>query len=213
MKKRVSKRKLNAKASHSRSMLKNLLESLLTYGKIETTVARAKALKSYADEQIGYAVSLNVKKDFNPMIKKTGNEKTAILLRDFAEYIKKQNKKNNTGYTSLVRTRYRKGDDAMMAEITILGFEDFIKSSKRVVKKTPKKVTKKSVKPETKKAVSKTRKKVESGGQKQESAPALPDNQEKKSNVFTQLGDRFMGRKNQGPKTGSQQRARSRSGI
>lgn len=210
MKKGVSKRKLNAKTSHSKSMLLNLYKSLLKHGKIETTLAKAKVLKSFTDEQIGYVFSMKKNKDNNPVIKKIGSEELVKLTNEFVDFIKKQERKNNTGFTTLVRTRYRKGDDSLMAQISLIGYEDYEKAMKgKKSKSKPKKSTKaKSV------SSKKVEKKVEKTKEKVEQKSAKPEiEKEKEESVFTKLRGSLLGRKNQGPKTSGQQRARSRSGI
>lgn len=50
-------RKLSRTTSHRKSMLNNLVTSLLLNGKIETTLARAKELKSIADSIIDLAIA------------------------------------------------------------------------------------------------------------------------------------------------------------
>lgn len=49
--------KLGVTSTHRKSMLRNLTSDLLWYGKIETTLARAKELKSYAEKVITLAVN------------------------------------------------------------------------------------------------------------------------------------------------------------
>src|SRR5215467_8909640 len=59
MRHRNSGRKLGRDASHRSALFNNLVTSLLTYGRIETTEARAKELRSYADAAIGWGVSVH----------------------------------------------------------------------------------------------------------------------------------------------------------
>ena len=50
-------RKLGVTSTHRKSILRNLTSSLLWYGKIETTLARAKELRPYAEKVITLAVN------------------------------------------------------------------------------------------------------------------------------------------------------------
>lgn len=206
MKKKVSKRKLNAKTSHSKLMLQNLFRSLMTHGKIETTLAKAKVLKSYSDEQIGYAHQLKVSKDLNPIIKRIGSPKVIDMLFDYVAYLKKIGRKDLTGYSTLVRTRYRVGDDSLMAEVKLIDYEGYMKAKKgkKSVSKPKRKVVKTSA---AKPSTTAKRGKPSQGKKKDESAG------KEKGNVISKLGDRFLGRKSQGPQGAGQGRARSRSGL
>src|SRR5208337_1247236 len=47
--------KLNRTTSHRRCMFANMLKSLITHGRIQTTVPKAKALRRYADRMITLA--------------------------------------------------------------------------------------------------------------------------------------------------------------
>ena len=58
MRHRHSGRKLGRKASHRDALWNNLVTSLLTHGRIETTVAMAKELRSHADATIWWGVSV-----------------------------------------------------------------------------------------------------------------------------------------------------------
>jgi large subunit ribosomal protein L17 len=59
MRHRNSGRKLGRNASHRNALFNNLVTSLLTYGRIETTEAKAKELRSFADATIGWGISVS----------------------------------------------------------------------------------------------------------------------------------------------------------
>ena len=58
MRHRKSDKKLGRKSPHRHAMFNNLVTSLLTYGRIETTEAKAKELRKYADQTIWWGVSV-----------------------------------------------------------------------------------------------------------------------------------------------------------
>ena len=134
MRHRNSGRKLGRNASHRAALFNNLVTSLLTYGRIETTESKAKELRSFADATIGWGVSVHAliaKGD-----KATKDERAKIiharrmarrtvktsqaLDRLFAE-IGPHFATRKGGYTRLLKTRVRKGDAAPMAFVELVG--------------------------------------------------------------------------------------------
>src|SRR6266568_3731513 len=59
MRHRKSGRKLGRNASHRAALFNNLVTSLLTYGRIETTEAKAKELRGFAESTIGWGISVH----------------------------------------------------------------------------------------------------------------------------------------------------------
>ncbi|HEY0254526.1 MAG TPA: L17 family ribosomal protein, partial [Kofleriaceae bacterium] len=59
MRHRKSGRKLGRNSSHRSALFNNLVTSLFTYGRIETTEAKAKELRSFADSTISWGVSVH----------------------------------------------------------------------------------------------------------------------------------------------------------
>jgi large subunit ribosomal protein L17 len=134
MRHRKSGRKLGRTSSHRSALYNNLVTSLLTYGRIETTEAKAKELRSYADSTIQWSVdvqALLAKGDqaspaerakvlhARRMARQTVKTKGA-LDRLFAE-IGPHFATRKGGYTRLLKTRNRKGDAAPMAFIELVG--------------------------------------------------------------------------------------------
>lgn len=109
-------RKLGRTSSHRKALLKNLAIALIMNGKIETTVAKAKTLRSYIEKLITKAK----KGDFNAhrevFAYLQDKEATKKLLNEIAPNY--QNR--NGGYTRIVRTRIRRGDAAPMAFIELV---------------------------------------------------------------------------------------------
>jgi large subunit ribosomal protein L17 len=134
MRHRNSGRKLGRNASHRAALFNNLVTSLLTYGRIETTEAKAKELRSYADSTISWGISVHAlvakgeaatKEEraqivhARRMARKTVMTPSA-LERLFSE-IGPHFASRKGGYTRVLKTRVRKGDAAPMAFIELVG--------------------------------------------------------------------------------------------
>ena len=134
MRHRNSGRKLGRNASHRSALFNNLVTSLLTYGRIETTEAKAKELRSYADSTITRAISVHAlvtKGDkatpaeraqvvhAKRMARQTVKTRDA-LDRLFSE-IGPHFATRKGGYTRILKTRVRKGDAAPMAYVELVG--------------------------------------------------------------------------------------------
>ncbi|HEX2689922.1 MAG TPA: 50S ribosomal protein L17 [Kofleriaceae bacterium] len=134
MRHRNSGRKLGRNASHRAALFNNLVTSLLTHGRIETTEAKAKELRSYADATISWGISVHTlvakgdqaTKDERAriiharrMARKTVMTPGALdrLFREIGPHF--ANRKG--GYTRLLKTRVRKGDAAPMAFVELVG--------------------------------------------------------------------------------------------
>ena len=134
MRHRNSGRKLGRNASHRAALFNNLVTSLLTYGRIETTEAKAKELRSYADSTISWGVSVHTlvakgeqaTKDERAQIVHARRmaRKTVMtpeaLQRLFSE-IGPHFATRKGGYTRILKTRVRKGDAASMAFVELVG--------------------------------------------------------------------------------------------
>jgi len=134
MRHRKSGRKLGRNSSHRSALFNNLVTSLLTYGRIETTEAKAKELRSYADSTITRAISVHAlvtKGDkatpaeraqvvhAKRMARQTVKTRDA-LDRLFSE-IGPHFATRKGGYTRILKTRVRKGDAAPMAFVELVG--------------------------------------------------------------------------------------------
>ena len=128
-------RKLGRKSSHRKAMYSNMVAALVTHGRIETTEAKAKELRSIADKTIhwGVGVSSLVAKGTRKlsdierarvvhakrMARRVLKDETA-LERLFAE-IAPQMVGRPGGYTRVLKTRFRIGDAAPMALVQLSG--------------------------------------------------------------------------------------------
>ena len=136
-------KKLNRTSEHRKALIKNMLNSLIKYEQITTTLPKAKVLRPQADKIItlGKKNSLQNKRT---LISKLQDTKSANKVQNT---LSKRYSNRKGGYTRIIKSGYRYGDNAPMA---IIEFIDRDLEAKRVDKK--KKETKKEVKKEDTKA-------------------------------------------------------------
>ena len=136
-------KKLNRTSEHRKALLKNMLNSLIKYEQIKTTLPKAKFLKPQADKIItlGKKETLQTTKI---LVSKLQDVKAANKVK---KTLSKRYEKRKGGYTRIIKAGFRYGDNAPMA---IIEFVDRDVEAKRVDK--PKKdKTKESPKTEEKK--------------------------------------------------------------
>lgn len=109
-------RKLGRTSDHRTAMLRGLVTYLLENGKIETTVTRAKEVRSMAEKYISLAKddSLHSKRQAMAFI-----TKESVVKKLYDEIAPKYSDRNG-GYTRIVRTGPRRGDAAEMAIIELV---------------------------------------------------------------------------------------------
>jgi large subunit ribosomal protein L17 len=127
-------RKLGRKSAHRKAMYSNMVAALVTYGKIETTEAKAKELRSIADRTITWGVGVNdlMRKDRKKLsdierarivhakrMARRVLKDEAALERLFAEVAPAMAGRPG-GYTRLLKTRNRVGDAAPMALVALV---------------------------------------------------------------------------------------------
>tara|TARA_B100001057_G_scaffold482524_1_gene558020 strand:- start:2551 stop:2997 length:447 start_codon:yes stop_codon:yes gene_type:complete len=121
-------KKLNRTSEHRKALLKNMLNSLIKYEQIKTTLPKAKFLKPQADKIITLG-----KKDTlittKMLISKLQNK---ILANKVKKTLSKRYEKRSGGYTRIIKAGFRYGDNAPMA---IIEFVDRDIEAKRVDKK------------------------------------------------------------------------------
>ena len=130
--------KLNRDPSHRYGMLRNLATSLVIHGSIETTIARAKELKRVADKLItlGKKDSLHARRQAMAFLRpinrnKKGNvQKWTAVHKLFTELAPMYSERSG-GYTRVLRSGKRDGDNAQMAIIQFVEAEIAPKEQKR----------------------------------------------------------------------------------
>ncbi|MBF0424677.1 MAG: 50S ribosomal protein L17 [Magnetococcales bacterium] len=116
MRHRKGVRKLNRDSGHRSALIANMLGSLFLHERIETTDARAKVLKRYADRMItlGKRGDLHARRLALRVIR--NQEVVHKLFSDLAE----RNRNRPGGYTRVLKTRFRYGDCASMSLIELV---------------------------------------------------------------------------------------------
>ena len=124
----LANKKLNRTSEHRKALLKNMLNSLIKYEQIKTTLPKAKFLKPQADKIItlGKKDTLSTKKT---LVSKLQDVKSAKKVK---KTLSKRYEKRNGGYTRIIKAGFRYGDNAPMA---IIEFVDRDVEAKRVDKK------------------------------------------------------------------------------
>ncbi len=109
-------RKLGRATDHRMATLRNMVTSLLENGKITTTVARAKEVRSLAEKMItlGKTNTLHSRRQALAFITKED-----VVTKVFAEIAPKYAERNG-GYTRIVKIGPRRGDAAEMAIIELV---------------------------------------------------------------------------------------------
>lgn len=98
------------------AMLRSLAISLITHGRIETTVARAKALRGFVEPLITLGKDGSIAARRNAMSKLPNKDAVNKLFAEVAPLFKER----NGGYTRVLKTGIRPGDGAMNAIIELV---------------------------------------------------------------------------------------------
>jgi len=128
MRHRLGYKKLNRTSEHRKALIKNMLNNLIKYEQIITTLPKAKVLKPQADKIItlGKKKSLqNTKRLVSKLQDKTNANKVIKTLS-------KRYEKRSGGYTRIVKAGFRYGDNAPLA---VIEFVDRDVEAKRKFKK------------------------------------------------------------------------------
>jgi large subunit ribosomal protein L17 len=142
MRHKLGYRKLNRTSEHRKALFKNMLNSLIKYEQITTTLPKAKELKPQIDKVIsmGKKNSLHANKHlFAELQCRSSVEKLLKILSQRYE-------KRKGGYSRVIRAGFRYGDDAPMAVIELVDRD--ILAKKIDIKKKPQESEKSS--PDTK---------------------------------------------------------------
>ena len=128
MRHNFANKKLNRTSEHRKALLKNMLNSLIKYEQIKTTLPKAKFLKPQADKIItlGKKETLQTSK---MLISQLQDIKSANKVK---KTLSKRYEKRKGGYTRIIKAGFRYGDNAPMA---IIEFVDRDVEAKRVDRK------------------------------------------------------------------------------
>ena len=123
---------LGKTASHRKAMMANMASSLIEHKRINTTVAKAKALKKFVEPLITKAKSdttHNRRVVFTALRNKYA---VSELFRDIAEKVADR----PGGYTRIIKVGSRLGDNASMALIELVDFNDTYVADKPTKKRS-----------------------------------------------------------------------------
>ncbi|MCD6180890.1 MAG: 50S ribosomal protein L17 [Candidatus Cloacimonetes bacterium] len=113
MRHKVSGRKFGRERDHRRLMLRNLVKSLVEHGRINTTVAKAKEIRSLAERVITYGKRGSV---HHRRLAFSVLQNRDLVKKVFDELAPRYTTREG-GYTRVLKAGYRKGDCAPMAII------------------------------------------------------------------------------------------------
>ena len=117
-------RKFGRNADHRKAMLRNLATSVILYGKVDTTEAKAKDMRSVVDELItlGKRGDLHARRQAAAYIRNVvaDEAKSQTVLQKLFDEVAPKYADRNGGYTRVVKTGTRKGDAAPMAYIELV---------------------------------------------------------------------------------------------
>ena len=110
-------RKLGRDCKHRRSMLANLTKDVIMHERIETTETRAKEVRKFVDKMITYGKngSLVSRRQALAFLQ-NDNEAVKKVFNDLA----KRYEGRNGGYTRIMKTAERRGDNSLMAIIELV---------------------------------------------------------------------------------------------
>jgi large subunit ribosomal protein L17 len=134
-------KKLNRTSEHRKALLKNMLNSLIKYEQITTTLPKAKFLKPQADK----IITLGKKETLLTTKMLMTKLQDITSARKVTKTLSKRYESRNGGYTRIIKAGFRYGDNAPMA---VIEFVDRDVEAKRVDRK--KKVLAKDQKEEKK---------------------------------------------------------------
>ena len=128
MRHKMGYKKLNRTSEHRKALIKNMLNSLIKYEQITTTLPKAKVLKPQADKIItlGKKDTLSNTKS---LISKLQDTKSTNKVK---KTLSKRYENRKGGYTRIIKAGFRYGDNAPMA---VIEFVDRDVEAKRVDKK------------------------------------------------------------------------------
>ena len=139
----MANKKLNRTSEHRKALLKNMLNSLIKYEQITTTLPKAKFLKPQADK----IITLGKKETLQTTKMLMSKLQDISSAHKVTKTLSKRYEKRQGGYTRIIKAGFRYGDNAPMA---VIEFVDRDVEAKRVDR--PKKVvTKETPKAEEKK--------------------------------------------------------------
>ena len=129
-------RKLNRTTEHRKALFKNMLNSVIKYEQITTTLPKAKELKPKIDKVITLGKKNNLQSKKNLFSRLQDKSSVDKLLKTLSQRYEKR----KGGYSRVIRTGFRYGDDAPMAIVELVDRD--VEAKKVDIKKKPEEVAK-----------------------------------------------------------------------
>ncbi|GAB4161937.1 MAG: 50S ribosomal protein L17 [Winogradskyella sp.] len=123
---------LGRKSAHRKSMLANMACSLIEHKRINTTTAKAKALKQFVEPLITKSKEDTTHNRRIVMSRLRQKEAVAELFRDVAAKVGDR----PGGYTRIIKLGNRLGDNADMAMIELVDYNELYNAGKSAKKST-----------------------------------------------------------------------------
>ena len=124
----MANKKLNRTSEHRKALLMNMLNSLIKYEQITTTLPKAKFLKPQADK----IITLGKKETLQTTKRLMSKLQDLSSTNKVKKTLSKRYEKRNGGYTRIIKAGFRYGDKAPMA---VIEFVDRDIEAKKVDKK------------------------------------------------------------------------------
>ena len=144
MRHKLAHRKLNRTSEHRKALFKNMLNSLIKYEQITTTLPKAKELKPKMDKVITLGKKNNLQSKKNLFAELQSKLSVDKILKTLSQRYEKR----KGGYCRVIRAGFRYGDDAPMAVIELVDRD--IQAKKVDIKQKDKETTKPKVESKSK---------------------------------------------------------------
>ena len=116
MRHKIAYRKLNRTSEHRKALFKNMLNSLIKYEQITTTLPKAKELKPKIDKVITLGKKNNLQSKKNLFSRLQDKSSVDKLIKNLSQRYEKR----KGGYSRIIKSGFRYGDDAPMAVIELV---------------------------------------------------------------------------------------------
>ena len=116
MRHKLGYKKLNRTSEHRKALIKNMLNNLIKYEQIITTLPKAKVLKPQADK----IITLGKKKNLQNTKRLVSKLQDKTNANKVIKTLSKRYEKRSGGYTRIVKAGFRYGDNAPLAVIEFL---------------------------------------------------------------------------------------------
>lgn len=125
MRHRKSQVKLNRSASHRKALLANMASSLIEHKRIVTTIGKARAARSYTERLVSFAKKGSLAARRHVLAKLHHKDVVKHLFDEIGpRFVDRPG-----GYTRIIRIGTRPGDQAEMAILEFVGYEEQLDQS------------------------------------------------------------------------------------